>query len=321
MGRPGGITPNFRLEKPTVNSMKQVAVVGLGKIEWRYDFTDGVFQETAKSHFGAVMAIPELKLKYGVDLDVSKSQEISKVSNINLLGFDSFVSQEYSYDLLILATPTNKHLEVLQELIKIHRFDSVILEKPCGDCLEDCKVILDLLEENSKKWQVNYFRSVLPHTLRALKRVRDLNLKSTKASIIGYGDFQNIFSHFIHLLLLFIEEDYHVIDACSVEHDRAKMRFSNGFEIDFHNINGPKQNLPILSILMDNHKLIFRDNGQVIELSNPSGSEVQEIFKLETFDRYQHLATLEYLERFHRGASANRLSVEMVHKIANALHL
>jgi hypothetical protein len=112
-----------------------------------------------------------------------------------------------------------------------------------------------------------------------------------------------------------------VIDACSVEHDRAKMRFSNGFEIDFHNINGPKQNLPILSILMDNHKLIFRDNGQVIELSNPSGSEVQEIFKLETFDRYQHLATLEYLERFHRGASANRLSVEMVHKIANALHL
>ena len=301
--------------------MKQVAIVGLGNIGLRYDFVDGVFQETAKSHFGAVMKIPELKLKYGVDLDTRKSGEIVNVSNVDLLNFDSFVSQEYSYDLLILATPTNNHLEVLRKLVKGHNFDSVIIEKPCGDCLENCKHILDLLEDYSKMWQINYFRSALPHTLNALKRVRELNLKSTRASIVGYGNFRNIFSHFIHLLFLFLEEDLSNFDTISLEHDMAKVKFDSGFEIEFHNINGPRKDLPILSIAMESHNLVFVENGRVIELSDRNGFGVTEVFKLDSFDWYQQLATLEYLRRLYQGVSASRFSVEMVHRIADALQL
>lgn len=298
-----------------MNEISTVSLVGLGNIGMRYDFLGGKFLGTAKSHIGAFLAIPNLKMIYGVDEAFDPKFLSSHISSSHFLLYDEFASSKLSYDLLVLATPTSTHLEIVENLVRKHRFKSVILEKPCGSNLAECKSILDLLEQKGISWQVNYFRSVLPNTQEALKKTHVMKIRPSSAIITGYGDLLNIFSHFIHLMLLFIEPDRFIFDDFESHLGQINIKSQCGFKVELHNIGGEKKEMPILSLMFDSYVLVFSENGQTIKLIHAETNKLAEAFILKSLDSYQEIATIEYLRKFACGLSDNRQSVEKVHEI------
>lgn len=295
------------------------SVIGLGKMGLGYDLSEGKLLETSKSHIGALRKIPEIDLIYGVDLDFNNVPERSRLPSTRLIEFHAFSSLDYKYDLLVLATPTTSHYKVLQTLLEKHNFRAAIIEKPCGQNATECKLILDLLENNEIFWQVNYFRSVLPHTLLALNATQNMGLTPKRASINGYGDVLNIFSHFIHLMLGFSLSDNLLLSNCRTMGDRVVISFESGFILEVNNISGPKMDLPILDLDMDSFRLLFKNNGQRIELIDQNKAHLTNSFELQDFDNYQEYATKEHLKNLNLGISGDRRSVEKVHEIVNAI--
>lgn len=303
-----------------MNEVSTVSLVGLGNMGIGYDSFGGKLLGTAKSHLGALLAMPNLEIVYGVDIKMDSAFLNSHTLSYELLLYDKFSSSELNYDLLVLATPTSTHLNIVDSLIRKHYFRSIILEKPCGSNLAECKKILDLLEAKSISWQVNYFRSALPNTQQALQKIHDMKICPSKAIITGYGDLLNIFSHFLHLMMLFVDLDCLVVDEFDFNSDQIGIRFESGFEVELHNIGGAKKDLPILSLIFDSYHLVFSGNGQTIELVHSETKTVVDTFILQTLDRYQELATKEYLGMFARRLSGNRRSVEKVHEIISAVN-
>jgi predicted dehydrogenase len=290
--------------------------MGLG-----YDLIDGKFIGSAKSHVGALLAIETFQTLYFVELNNHYNFQNNSFPNANKYNYQDFSHTILQYDLLILATPTHSHLGVIRQLLANHTFKSAIVEKPCGINLVECRGIVKLLETKGVLWYANYFRSFLPNTLQAICMVAGLGEKPISAIITGYDDLLNIFSHFIHLLTQFTEDFGSVVNSHLINSETAQLTFQNGFNLKLQNIKGIRKDSPILTIIYPTFYLEFKNNGQTIEVLKNKNGELLEAFSLSDFDRYQELATREYLRRFSSGLKEEYWRVGKVHEIVSAITL
>jgi hypothetical protein len=302
-------------------TLLSAALVGLGNIGLLYDYSfeaKSFSQNAAKSHYGAVTLLPQISLNYMVDVNRPSLRESCPSISDRYIPFKDFVSQDISYDLLILAVPTTEHMTVICELVEKHAFRFAILEKPCGNNLSDYLKIVDVLRRNTVIWEVNYFRSFLPHTLLAQQAFKEMEIPPIEAHINGYGDFLNIFSHFIHLLSTFV--GFENLNFVSVERIREGLlaKSSTGFRVLFTNIGGPKTDQPILTIHSKDITLSFANNGQTIRISHTDAKQDQN-FSTDEFDRYQYLATRQYLSHFDSKITSDKSHVEIVHRVQRSI--
>ena len=103
-----------------VYSSYKVSLVGLGKMGLGYDQTNSQFAGTAKSHTGALLAIETIQTLNLVELEKPNLIHSQNFSMVNTYDFQTFLRFFQTYDLLIIATPTNSHLNVVAQLLKNH---------------------------------------------------------------------------------------------------------------------------------------------------------------------------------------------------------
>ena len=302
------------------NSSYKVSLVGLGKMGLGYDQTNSQFAGTAKSHTGALLAIETIQTLNLVELDKPNLSHFRNFSIVNTYDFQTFSQSFQKYDLLIIATPTNSHLDVVTQLLNSHVFKYVIMEKPCGVSSVECNEIIKLLTAKRVLWYVNYFRSFLPNTLEAVNFMLASGEKPTSAMITGYGDLLNIFSHFVHLLTLFTNKLDSVKDLQLIDVNSVGLTFQTGLVVTLHNIGGIRVDSPILTIVYPSFCLEFKSNGQKIEISKNQNADLIETFSLQNLDHYQELATREYLRRFDSGLKEEDWRVGKVHEIISAIN-
>jgi len=302
------------------NSSYKVSLVGLGKMGLGYDQTNSQFAGTAKSHTGALLAIETIQTLNLVELDKPNLSHFRNFSIVNTYDFQTFSQSFQKYDLLIIATPTNSHLDVVAQLLNSHVFKYVIMEKPCGVSSVECNEIIKLLTAKRVLWYVNYFRSFLPNTLEAVNFMLASGEKPISAMITGYGDLLNIFSHFVHLLTLFTNELDSVKDLQLIDVNSVGLTFQTGLAVTLHNIGGIRVDSPILTIVYPSFCLEFKSNGQKIEISKNQNADLIETFSLQNLDHYQELATREYLRRFKSGLKEEDWRVGKVHEIVSAIN-
>ena len=271
------------------------SLIGLGNIGLGYDLIDGKFIGSAKSHVGALLAIETFQTLNFVELNNHFNLRNNSFPNANKYEFQDFSQKTLQYDLLILATPTHSHLGVIKQLLAHHSFKCAIVEKPCGVNLVECCGIVKLLETKGVLWYANYFRSFLPNTLQAIGMAVRLGENPISAIITGYDDLLNIFSHFIHLLTQFTEDFGSIATSRLINSETAQLTFQDGFNL--------------------------KNNGQTIEVLKNENGELLETFSLPDFDRYQELATREFLSRFNSGRKEEYWRVEKVHEIVSAITL
>jgi len=302
------------------NSSYKVSLVGLGKMGLGYDQTNSQFAGTAKSHTGALLAIETIQTLNLVELDKPNLSHFQNFSIVNTYDFQTFSHSFQQYDLLIIATPTNSHLDVVTQLLNSHVFKYVIMEKPCGVSSVECNEIIKLLTAKRVLWYVNYFRSFLPNTLEAVSFMLASGEKPISAVITGYGDLLNIFSHFVHLLTLFTNELDSVKDLQLIDVNSVGLTFQTGLAVTLHNIGGIRVDSPILTIVYPSFCLEFKSNGQKIEIAKNQNADLIETFSLQNLDHYQELATREYLRRFKSGLKEEDWRVGKVHEIVSAIN-
>ena len=302
------------------NSSYKVSLVGLGKMGLGYDQTNSQFAGTAKSHTGALLAIETIQTLNLVELDKPNLSYFRNFSIVNTYDFQTFSQSFQKYDLLIIATPTNSHLDVVTQLSNNHTFKYAMIEKPCGVSSVECDEIIKLLTAKRVLWYVNYFRSFLPNTLEAVNFILASGEKPISAMITGYGDLLNIFSHFVHLLTLFTNDLDSVKDSQLLDVSSVELTFQTGFAVTLHNIGGIRVDSPILTIVYPSFCLEFKSNGQIIEISNNQNGDLVETFSLQNLDHYQELATREYLRRFDSGLKEEDWRVGKVHEIISAIN-
>lgn len=297
----------------------RVAIIGLGNIGYKYDFYNEVFQNTCKTHYSAIRRELTTELTFLVDQTRDGFDSLEKESGLLVLDWKKFISDYYKYDLLVISTPTNTHLEILRKVIVSHEFSYVIVEKPCGASFSDAEKIIELMSIHKKIWSVNYFRSHLPHTLEAKRYLDTKNYNLVGAKIYGYGDLLNTYSHFLHLLATIVGEDALNPVTISSKPSQYQYETSNNIRISLEDIGEYKNSFPILEIYFTEVTLYFMDNGErIVIIDNASHAKIVE-FGDPAFEEYQYWANKDYMDRFRRGESENKALILHIHEVICAL--
>jgi len=175
-------------------------LIGLGNIGMIYDKSqdkDGTIQ----SHAKAINLHPKFNLVGGIDIK-EKSRRIfeeryGKNTFKSILNF----SNEELIDLVIIATPTETHLEIIENTLKVLKPKMILCEKPLAYNYDDAQNILNLCNFYNTKLFVNYIRRSNPEVLEIKKNIDKKLFIPPFRGICWYSKgLYNNGSHFINLL-------------------------------------------------------------------------------------------------------------------------
>jgi hypothetical protein len=172
----------------------------------RYDFDKfmAATPNQVMTHCRSVSESDFFKISYLIDPQIESIQ--FAVHQYGGVGFHSMVEVEAqdSPQLLILSVPTSLHLQTLLDLSEKWKPIIYLIEKPFGSSSSEARQMRDVLERQGAKVYVNYFRRYLPNfvSLKSSRIFRGRG-KLNLVVINGYGTLQNIFSHFLDLLIFF----------------------------------------------------------------------------------------------------------------------
>ena len=119
-----------------------VILFGLGKIGYSYD-ADSSNNNVVLTHFKAINKSPSFRLLAIVEADAKKYQKIDKKFEPLIFADVNQIQSNKEIDLVVIATPTETHLKVVREALKL-RPKAILLEKPVSNSLVDAIKILEL---------------------------------------------------------------------------------------------------------------------------------------------------------------------------------
>lgn len=175
-----------------------VAVIGLGDIGMVYDLT---LPDSVLSHARAFFKHPEFKLIGGVDSKDSLRNIFTE--NYNAMAFSnvSELIKHCSPDIVVISTPTDTHLKIINELLQLHVPQLILCEKPLAYSAEESKDIIDLCNKYNTKLFVNFIRRTDTAAINVKSRISSGKIQMPFKSIIWYskGLIHNG-SHFMDLM-------------------------------------------------------------------------------------------------------------------------
>lgn len=193
--------------------MFNVALVGIGNISFNFDFDTK--QKTILSHAKALYQDTRFDLKYCVDIDNSNEVKIKKLFP-NILFYTDVVKiiKNDDIDVVVIATPTSTHFEILEKFKNNSKIKYFLVEKPLF--LDNNH--FDLIETKlKKKIIINYIRIFEPNIQNLKNKIQNDNSLIPQKFILTYTKgIKNNGSHFIGLLSYLFDnieiENIHILD-------------------------------------------------------------------------------------------------------------
>lgn len=183
-----------------------VAIIGLGNIGLKYDLH--LDMKYVYSHARAFFLHPAFTLVAGIDPNPQTRQLFEQ--HYSCPGFEnlSMPLKELQPEVVVIASPTQLHLNHLEEVLSCGTPKYILIEKPFGYQWERAKELLKRCEEKNIEVYVNYIRATEPG---ASQLKSWLNNKSIDKGILWYckGLFNGA-SHFLNLLQSWFGEVQHV---------------------------------------------------------------------------------------------------------------
>lgn len=184
--------------------MYSVLLVGLGNIGVGYDI-DTNSSDHVMTHARAFLQHSNFKVIGGVDNCSQARFRFEKHFNIRCFKRISEACEVCSPDLLVVASPTDTHLEIIRSVFTICTPKIILCEKPLGRDLLQAKEILKLCNQFKCQLYVNFFRASEPGVIEIKKRISDGKIQSPARGVVWYSKgIVNSGSHFIHLLCLLL---------------------------------------------------------------------------------------------------------------------
>ena len=189
-------------------------VIGLGQIGMGYDLQRNADQ--VLTHARAFYRHPGFQLVGGVDSDLERCQQFE-----NLYGCASYTDVESALsaappDVIAIATPTQRHGDVLRSVLKLSEPRAILSEKPLSLDIEEARSMVEDCSSHGCKLYVNYMRRSDPGAIEVRSRLDDGSIGSPVKGVAWYskGLFHNG-SHFLNLLQYWLGEvtDFNIIES------------------------------------------------------------------------------------------------------------
>ena len=185
--------------------MIKAFLVGLGSIGMGYDFEDS--EALGLTHSRALENHTSFDFVGCFDIDSTKRIEIVKKYHVPV--FENLLEglRVTEPDLVVIAVPTEFHLEILTKVLNALTPKAILCEKPIVGSPEEIDSILSLMVNKSTRVFVNYFRNSDPVVLS----VRDeIALEQSEEPFSARGTYNkgliHTGSHFLNLLEILFGE-------------------------------------------------------------------------------------------------------------------
>lgn len=193
----------FARRNPTaMNPSFNAAIIGLGQIGMGYDL--GLPESTTVlSHARALSLHDNFNLIAAVEPCANKRSVFEQY--YSLPAFDSLKQlqkkSDASFDLFIIATPTDFHSEVLDEILKHFTPKLIICEKPFMLDKHQAEEAIAQCNAANCKLLINYIRRSEPGTKRCSELIHTGKLGAIEKAVVWYSKgLKHNGSHFVDLL-------------------------------------------------------------------------------------------------------------------------
>lgn len=238
-------------------------LIGLGNAGFEYD--NNFKNKTLQSHLNTILIHKKISEIYLLDKNKKSYEKIKnfiKKTTKKIIYLNKLPSKKF-FDLIIIATPTSSHYNLLKNIIIKKMTKNIICEKPFTNIYKNSKEIYSLALKNNIKILINYHRRYLPF----FKKIKDLIFKKKIKKInIFYskGIFQNG-CHFINLIIYIfgIPNRNLVLKVFDKVKGFTRVNFImiyNTFNVNFNAISLSNTKDNTLIIYFDNQKLIIKNN-------------------------------------------------------------
>lgn len=218
--------------------MHKCLVIGLGQIGMGYDFFLDP-DEFVLSHAQALSSHDEFELVGGVDNDPIRRKNF--ISKFNRPAYKDLKEalQVLKPQIVVIATPSNTHGDVLEKVLNQITPKAIVCEKPLDISLKVAKKMVSLCKKRGIPLFVNYIRRSDPGVLKIKTMIQQNIIKSPIKAVVWYSKgLINNGSHMVNLLeywlgnVMSVEiiSDDSVLDQVDPEPD-FKMQFKKGSAI------------------------------------------------------------------------------------------
>ena len=229
-------------------------IIGVGKIGFDYDFKKKFYL----SHFKSFQKNNNFKI-VGVCDKISKRKNFFDKKKIPFFLDYKEAIKKLNPSLVVVATPTSSHFEILKYLLQFKDIKFILCEKPLGKNLIQAKKIKKL--SRSKKIFVNYMRST--DKIFESEIIKKINKKSHLYIDIFYkGGLLNNACHYIYLLNKYFNTHKNIKNIKKFKNDQYDFDIDYGNKIKTRFISSSARNLTFDSMRIMNRDSIFQyDNG------------------------------------------------------------
>ena len=135
---------------------KKIALIGLGNIGMMYDYDKN--SSYTLTYATALQRSKKLDFIGAVDISKKKRELFEKKFKIKSFSTPKKLFEKIKPDIVVISTPTNKHLDIIKELIKLKKNLVFICEKPLTKNFNTIMKLESLVKKNKNKVYTNYMR-------------------------------------------------------------------------------------------------------------------------------------------------------------------
>ena len=178
-------------------------IIGLGQIGMGYDLEHQ--KDKVYTHAKAFYKSHDFELIAGVDSSKTKRDLFEKKYKVNTyLNIESAIKVNQA-DVIIIASPTEKHYPILKEILNCSLPKAILCEKPLAYDIYDAEEMVNLSKKYGVKLFVNYMRRSDPAVIEIKKKIDSKKILTPLKGVVWYSKgFIHNGSHFFNLLELWL---------------------------------------------------------------------------------------------------------------------
>jgi predicted dehydrogenase len=199
-----------------------VGLIGLGKIGAFYDLNSS----NTMTHLNAISKDIRFSLSFAYDPSETTCASVREYYDIENVfhNMTDIQNDKLQADLIVVASPTNSHLDSIQSLLEFISPLMVLCEKPLADNLLDSQKIADLCRQKNINIATNFMRRSLP-LFGELKEQIASQFTGPHDVVVKYsGCFRNNGSHFVDLISYFYGEPESVLWRSSEKTNESEFK-------------------------------------------------------------------------------------------------
>lgn len=177
----------------------KVLITGLGNIGFKYDLDED--KDVVLTHARAFSLHKGFSLVGGVDPDPNNRDQFAAAYDVPVFDSLSSAVKEIDADVVVIASPTQRHFENFQELAACCKPRLVLMEKPASYTLQQAREMMEIGTRHSIPVLLNLIRRTDPSVVEVKSKIENGEISLPCKGVVWYskGLIHNA-CHFVDLL-------------------------------------------------------------------------------------------------------------------------